>query len=80
MKSTKKFLAISAWLVAIVLLALLATIAVSCVIMMVLSLVWGMWKDALVAVALGYVAALGAFSFLDTSDWLLDLYRRLKNG
>ena len=80
MKTTKKFLAFSAFLIAVCMMVLLAALALSCLLMLILALCWCMWKDALVAFALCYLAALGGFSFLDTADWFLNLYRRLKNG
>lgn len=79
MKMTKKFLVLSTFIISICMMVLLATITLSCAIMLVLSICWGMWKDVLVAFAIGYISALGGFSFLDTADWLLEVYRRLKS-
>jgi len=76
---TKKFLVLSTFVISICMMVLLAAITLSCVIMLVLSICWGMWKYALVTFAIGYISALGGFSFLDTADWLLGVYRRLKS-
>lgn len=80
MKTTKKFLVFSTLVISVLFAILLATCAIGCIIIVVLSLLWGFWKEAVVAVALGYLFALGAFSFWDTSDWFANIYRRLRDG
>lgn len=80
MKTTKKFIAFSTLVISVLFAILLATCAIGCIILVVISLLHGFWKEAVVAVALGYLFALGAFGFWDTSDWIANVYRSLKNG
>lgn len=77
MKMTKKFLAISSLIICVILLVLMFTLSAACVIATIMSLLFGFWKDAVVAVAVGYIAALGGMSFWDTCEWLFAVYRRL---
>ncbi len=77
MKMTKKFLAVSSCIICIALMVLMFTLSAACVIATIMSLLFGFWKDAVVAVAVGYIAALGGMSFWDTCDWLLTICRRL---
>jgi hypothetical protein len=77
MKRTKKFLVISSLIICVSLMVLMFTLSAACIIIALMSWLFGSWKDIVVAIAIGYITALGGMSFLDTCEWLSATCRRL---
>lgn len=77
MKMTKKFLVISSCIICVAVMVLMFTLSAACVITTIMSLIFGFWKEAVVAVAVGYIAALGGMGFWDTCSWLRTVCRGL---